>query len=479
MVTVESVGRNLSTLARGLHAPQEYPVFPSQEILPEPPYSEKVRDLAYPVLFDLVKPDCIYASTDRGNEGMYHARFGRDGVIVQALILDGVIADSRRFGSVEPLDQELLNNAINGMLSLGGYQAQEDVVERGERIGQLPHEVRTENHSHLTAPEDEDKTPWYFNGQEMRNYDSVDVTPLWVFQVGRLVNLGLIEPTNEELAQYRKALEWILQNMAENDGLVGFTFDPDRKYGGPRNQNWMDSEYTMRHQDGSLQVYPLKPVEVQPISWAAFKNAEPIFLNRDDPAFAAEMREGAAYLKDKFNGREGFIFDDSKGLYLAEAIDGDARQVRNITCNPGFLLWASYGKETILKEKKVEQEVIRRLFSSELYDPNAGLRTYSQDTKVFFDPYAYHNGPNTFWPFVSGIVASGLDELGYTRLAEHLSLSSISAVEKFGSCIETFQKDSPYLRRFGDPKTGQTSCTDQTWTAAALYYGYQRYLRQS
>ena len=233
----------------------------------------------------------------------------------------------------------------------------------------------------------------------------------------------------------------------------------------------------MRHQDGSPQVYPMKPVEVQPISWAALKNAEPVLRNFGDLSFSAETRKGASYLKDKFNGEDGFIFEDSKGLYLAEAVDGDGRQVRNITCNPGFLLWASYGRETIIKDKEVEQDVIRRLVSSELYDPDAGLRTYSQDTKVFFDPYAYHNGPNTFWPFISGIVASGLDELGYARQAEQLSLSSISAVEKLGSCIEIFQKDGPYLRKFKDPETGQTSCTDQTWTAAALYYGYHRFLR--
>src|SRR3989344_4555644 len=477
MVTVETVERSLSALARGLHAPQEYPVFPSREILPQAPYSEKVRALVYPVLFDLVKPDCIYASTDRGNEGMYHARFGRDGVTVQALILDGVIAAGRRFGFVESLDQGLLNNAINGMLSFGRYQAQEDVEERGERKGCLPHEVRTENHFHLTAPKDGNAKPWYFNGREMKNYDSVDVTPLWAFQFGKLVNLGLIEPTPEEFIQFRKALEWILQNIVENDGFVGFTFDPNRKYGGPRNQNWMDSEFTMRHQDGSPQVYPMKPVEVQPISWAALKNAEPVLRNFGDLSFSAETRKGASYLKDKFNGEDGFIFEDSKGLYLAEAVDGDGRQVRNITCNPGFLLWASYGRETIIKDKEVEPDVIRRLVSSELYDPGAGLRTYSQDTKVFFDPYAYHNGPNTFWPFISGIVASGLDELGYARQAEQLSLSSISAVEKLGSCIEIFQKDGPYLRKFKDPETGQTSCTDQTWTAAALYYGYHRFLR--
>ena len=62
--------------------------------------------------------------------------------------------------------------------NLAALQGRTVNIESGEEPGKCIHEFRPGNHTRLTA---RTVLPWYvYPGDEMRNYDSVDATPLFL-----------------------------------------------------------------------------------------------------------------------------------------------------------------------------------------------------------------------------------------------------------------------------------------------------------
>ena len=157
--------------------------------------------------------------------------------------------------------------------------------------------------------------------------------------------------------------------------------------------------------------------------------------------------------------------------YFAEGIDGNGKQIPNITADPALALWASYNGECII-DREFIPHVVDRVLQPDMFDQHAGIRTYSVNSVPVVGEDNYHKGPNTFWPHISGMIARGMEEFGYHKPANEILRASLGRVNSFGSCIEMFLKGSKgEYSRWKNPGSDQVSSSDQAWTAGVAYYG--------
>jgi len=101
-----------------------------------------------------------------------------------------------------------------------------------------------------------------------------------------------------------------------------------------RIQGWKDSRDSVVHLDGTPATPPLALVEVQAYAYAARTWMADLLEQMGDHNRAAEVRAGAAALKERFNvdfwlAEEGFY---------AQAIEVGKGPIREVTSNPGHAL---------------------------------------------------------------------------------------------------------------------------------------------
>src|SRR5581483_9337765 len=99
--------------------------------------------------------------------------------------------------------------------SLSELQGAELNIESGEEPGKIIHEYRPEGHERLTDPNyprGAGDRAWYvYPDNVMRNYDSVDSTPLYLMLMHTYYKATKDEAFIEEhMPQIRAALEWLL-----------------------------------------------------------------------------------------------------------------------------------------------------------------------------------------------------------------------------------------------------------------------------
>src|SRR5439155_7387113 len=119
----------------------------------------------------------------------------------------------------------------------------------------------------------------------------------------------------------------------DGDGFVEYLC---RAPGGIVNQGWKDSFDSVVHSDGTLATGPIAMVEVQGYVYMAKLRAADVFDALADFRTAARLREEAAELRTMFD--DAFWMPDER--FYALALDGDKRQVRTVTSNPGHCLYA-------------------------------------------------------------------------------------------------------------------------------------------
>lgn len=112
-------------------------------------------------------------------------------------------------------------------------------------------------------------------------------------------------------------------------------------------------------------------------------------------------------------------------------------------------------------------DLVKRSFHSDMFDPDAGIRTMSVLSPTFNPTNnSYHNG--SFWPKLNGMVFEGLEKWDFIKEAEKLKAASIKPIAFFGTPVELYMKDEAgnyfLYRNF----RGQESCRVQAWSAAAL-----------
>lgn len=421
-------------------------------------------DLGLSTIRELETEQGILAS---GREEIYGCIFGRDSLIT-ALKLLAVYRKTK--------DEYFLTLVKKILTNLLALQGREWNIESGEEPGKCIHEYRPDNHQHLTERTPDPtlrglparaERPWYvYRDGTLRNYDTVDATPLLLIAIHEYILLADDKVFMQDaLHGVEAALFWLVEHGDNNnDGFIDYLFRPERNFGGLVTQNWMDSYESVLHDDGERAKYPIAPVEVQAYAYAALRAWGSYFLGID-PERALTLLERAHHMKRLFNAR--FVFHDNGKSSLAFAIDGDGRLLRSARSTMGHVLWAAYrsadgARESILDEVYLP-DIVERLMQKDLFEPGAGLRTLSAQSKQY-RPNSYHNG--SIWPHDTALVAEGFEHFGFVVEAEQIRDALKKAYEHFKTPIELFVHDSEFSEYLG--RNGQRACKKQAWSAAAL-----------
>jgi len=185
-------------------------------------------------------------------------------------------------------------------------------------------------------------------------------------------------------------------------------------------------------------------------------------------SFGNKLLTQAKNLKKRFN--EQFIIESKGKRYLAQALDGNKKQISTITANPLICLWSAYvkndKKECIINEEIV-LELVDRAFMPDMFVSHAGIRTMSAESPTFNPTeQSYHTG--SFWPMLNGLLIEGLENFGFISQADLLKQAMLQPLQHFGSPIEVYIEQNG---TYGVYRSiwGQQSCANQAWSAAAAY----------
>lgn len=382
-----------------------------------------------------------------GRNEVYGCIFGRDSLIVSLFLLK-VYSKNK-----DPYFLQLVKKIL---LNLAELQGREVNIESGEEPGKMIHEYRPTGHEHLTKNLEE---PWFlYPDQIMRNYDTVDATPLFLWAVHEYwKQSGDKETLDKLLPNVRASLEWFgVYGDKNGDGFVDYQFHPDRTYGGLRTQSWMDSSESLFYEsDPGAPPYPIAPVEVQAYVYAALNKWGKYFGDK-------ELLGKAQKLKDRFNAT--FVFQRKGRVQVGFALDGNLKLLKSTRSSIGHVLWATEQGECIL-EKEHASEVVKRLMRKDMFVYRAGIRTLSSRSS-HFDPLSYHNG--SIWPHDTAICAEGMENFGYTEEARVVREGLLNAYSHFATPIELFAWNKGRYWEYRDPFHGQGACRVQAWSAASL-----------
>ncbi len=337
---------------------------------------EEIRRLKHPLGF-------LLAGLPRFNK-----LFGRDSIISAWQLLDYEISIAK-----------------NTLIVLSRLQGQKVDNLSEEEPGKILHETDLINpkHPHRNWP-----FPYY---------GSIDSTPLYLilfyFYFEKTKDKDFIEG---HWLNIEKAVSWMFDYGDKDKDL--FIEYEKKNPEGLDNQGWKDST-------GLKIKPPVAIVEVQGYQYLALNVIANLaeILNKDK-GFIEILRKRAKNLKEKFNYE--FWMEDKK--FFALALDGDKRQVKKITSNPGHLLFTG-----IVDEDKIDF-VVKRLFKKDMWTPY-GIRTHSS-LEEDFDPLSYHLG--SVWPHDNWIIAQGLKKLGYQKEYDKIKEAIIRAYETLGYLPEYY-----------------------------------------
>lgn len=410
---------------------------------------EQLWDIGMRAIKELETERGILAS---GREELYGCVFGRDSLIT-ALLLMRVYEKNQ--------DEGLLALVRNILINLAKLQGRERNLESGEEPGKIIHEFRPDNHEHLTRDKDH---PWFlYPDGIMRNYDTVDATPLFLMAVEKYYRISEDEEFLDLLAgNVSDALAWLLTTMDDHEyGLVSYQFHPERTSGGLRVQSWMDSSESVFFEDrDETPAYTIAPAEVQAYAYRAL-SVWHLLLKESEPDLSALLIERARQLRESFYAQ--FMLPNGTPAF---ALDGQGRMLTSARSTMGHLLWAGARDGgsffSILAPEDVGR-VTERLMKPDLFKPGAGIRTLSSDSSRY-EANSYHNG--SIWPHDTAMIALGMRDAGFELEAEKVRSALLAAYGHFGVPVELFTYD----KKLGDYESasGQRACQTQAWSAAGL-----------
>lgn len=426
----------------------------------------KLNNNAFETLNHLVSEQGIYASSNAGWSGPFYAWFGRDSAIVTDFL-----CEATKYGG----DKTLAIRALNALLNLAKWQGAKNDPATGEERGKIPHEIRTtfDETRTIKYAKGTNEQPWFIDPTDgiLKNWDSADSTALWVMVIIRAHRILGLQYSELTIKRLRRALKWILRNLEQFDGLVGFMgadLQPGRVFSGLHNQGWKDSQHIYQNEAGELSPHPIKDVLVNAEAWAALSLGSREF-QKYDVVLADQLKTIAVQLKERFNNEKtGFLLPNKK--YFAQAIDGQDQQLCQTAVDPAMCLWAYDGTQCAIAKEYITP-IVKKITSRCMFNPLAGIRNYALTTS-FRRGTRYHGGANIYWPFASGLVARGLDHYGYNKEARRVIKAYLNAVDTLGSNIEMFIGFKNHRLTFWKhPEVGQQSAVEQAWTAAAVYCG--------
>jgi glycogen debranching enzyme len=318
----------------------------------------------------------------------FNKLFGRDSIISSWQLLD--------------YDVSIAKNTLEILTELQGKEI-DNLKE--EEPGKILHETDLVNKRHP------------YRNWPFPYYGSIDSTLLYLilfyFYFEKTKDKSFIE---KYWANIEKAIDWIF-NYGDKDKNLFIEYEKKNPEG-LDNQGWKDS-------NGLKIKPPVEIVEVQGYEYLALEGTAYLaeILNKDKN-FIKRLKERARILKEKFN--QEFWMEDKK--FFALALDGDKKQIKKITSNPGHLLFTG-----IIEEDKIDF-VVKRLFEDDMWTPY-GIRTHSS-LEEDFDPLSYHLG--SIWPHDNWIIAQGLKKLGYQKEYDKIKEAIIRAYEEIGYLPEYY-----------------------------------------
>ncbi|MGI5827780.1 MAG: amylo-alpha-1,6-glucosidase [Patescibacteria group bacterium] len=413
-----------------------------------------LSSIAYNCILDLASKEGIYASS---KQEAYGCVFGRDTAITVLKLLNSYTHDQNR---------QILSISKNALETLIKLQGKGFNVESGEEPGKCIHEYREKDYERLINSQ----KPWYlYPDKKLRNYDSIDATPLMLIAVYRYWQL-----TNDTEfflnahPSVEAGLNWIMNyGDKDRDFLIEYELTKERRCGGLTVQSWTDSGECLLQPDKTFPVYPIAAVEVQAFAWLALKLWSDVY-QKHSTTFSQRLKDYASSMKKSFN--KHFIIEDSGHFYAAQALDGNKNQIRTVTANPLLCLWATYkndGSQESIVEEIYVPHFVDRAFHEDMFLSDAGIRTMSALAPTYNPtPTSYHNG--SFWPILNGLIHEGLITWKYYIEAELLAKASLKPILEFKCPIELYIKDSNgALAEYTSP-SGHKGCRFQAWTAAAI-----------
>jgi glycogen debranching enzyme len=158
-------------------------------------------------------------------------------------------------------------------------------------------------------------------------------------------------------------------------------------------------------------------VELQGYRYAAKLAMAELCLELGDEREAKHLAAQAARLRTLVE--EHFWMSDAE--FYAVALDGEKRQVRSVTSNPGHLLWCG------LPHPERAMRVADRMLREDMFS-GWGLRTISSENPAY-NPLSYQLG--SVWPHDTALAAAGLWRYGLFDQAERLLYGILEAATVF------------------------------------------------
>ena len=414
----------------------------------------------------LTTPEGVFAALGKEYD---RAHFTRDRIIMSLMTLDLWERDIRRYG-MSPLTG-IVNDQVAAHLYLERFVGKKEDEDTGESSGKWFHELREQNHAHLTDPKQlipTQRKPWYVDKEgRMINYDTLDGTSLALYYTGRLAQAGFITDPHKQMPSLKSSYEWILGNLEKHGGLPAYDrFNPDRKFGGLSNPIWTDS-FDFVPEDTP---YPRAPVEVAASTWAALRYGEQMYRGVDNE-FADRLREEADNLKIRYNNSDaGFLQVDSRTGEVSYAYMIAGKEKLETACvNQGYALFFYFRDrkmvETIAGEHTAA--LVGRLMKEDLLK-DWGIATFADDVSPGTE--GYHRAPNNFWPKTSGVVSLGAAANGFLVEAATIADRSLNLPRALGGAPEVGVYDSvqDVIRLWASNISEQKAGVRQGWTASTI-----------
>ena len=413
-------------------------------------------------LQSLQTPSGITAS---GQDGYFHAIFGRDSLWTVLLALEAgrlqqmmpTNGDSNHtsVATYRSWLYELSATVLRGLASLQG-RVVNDINE--EQPGRIVHEYWN------PVPEKMILAHWPVADGEGRYYGAFDATFLYLITIAQVDSFFDDRVLLDELWPHAEAsLHWMLEwSDLDHDGMVEYSKRNPEGIG-LANQVWKDSSESIQPLEHMQLNHPLAWVEVQGYAWAAYASYLQIAKKRGGLDLSLEQ-EIQSRMNGLLSGLQRFWLEDEH--FPAIALDGQKQTIMAVSSNPGHLLWSG------CVEKSQAEQISNRLMQPDMLTP-WGLRTLSEHA-YYYNPLMYHCG--AVWPFDNAVAVMGLRRYGFKAEAERIARGVMHAILAFDAPIELYTvQPSRWLR---SPRIEQDwfladyfhACNVQAWTAAAILY---------
>ncbi len=355
----------------------------------------------------------------KAGQPVFNRLFGRDSLIAAWQLLD--------------FDPNVARATLEILSELQGTKVDK---QREEEPGKIIHETDFKLKEHPGI-----------KGFPFPYYGAVDSTPLYLIVFALYFHKTKDEVfLREHWHNILAAVDWIIK-YGDQDQDLFLEYASHNKHA-LANQCWKDScEYEIKA--------PVAIVETQGYEYLALTETSRLARIMDETRLAKRLEDRAARLKNTFN--EKFWMPDEE--FFALALDGGKKQVKNVTSNPGHLLFTG-----IIQSNKTDA-VVRRLFRKDLFT-HRGIRTYSEN-EPGFNSDSYHMG--AVWPHDNWIIAQGLKKLGYKHEYLALKKAILEAYAEIGFLPEFYRvkKDGIALQS-DDPRYSNMPCYPQAWSSGAL-----------